>query len=44
MSSEVDRMHVVRECREKCAEIGYSGDAFRKCVDECVKDVLGSNY
>ncbi len=38
----LDRYHIVRECREKCIELGYSGEAFRKCVEECVKEHLPS--
>ncbi len=40
MSYEVDRMHIVRECRERCAEAGYSGESFRECVNECVKELV----
>jgi len=37
----IDRYHVVRECRERCAEEGFSGSAFNDCVNECVKRLLG---
>ncbi len=37
---EIDRQHVVRICRDKCIEMGYSGKAFKDCVDLCVKDIL----
>jgi len=37
MEEYVDLMHVVRECREKCAESGYSGEAFHECVKICVE-------
>lgn len=43
MSSEsIDRYHVVRECREKCAEEGFSGKFFEECVKECVKRSLSN--
>ncbi|MDW8083467.1 MAG: hypothetical protein RMI56_06715 [Sulfolobales archaeon] len=32
-----NRDHIVRVCREKCLEIGFSGEAFRECVEFCVK-------
>jgi len=35
-ADEVDRMHIVRICREKCIEEGYSGSAFHECVRDCV--------
>ncbi len=37
---EVDRYHVVRKCREECIDLGYSGEAFKECVEECVKKAL----
>ncbi len=38
--SELDRYHIIRECRELCAELGYSGTSFKECVDECVSKQL----
>jgi len=35
-----EQYHAVRVCREKCAESGYSGEAFHACVEECVKEML----
>lgn len=37
-SEGVDLMHVVRICRERCADAGYSGDAFHECVKRCVEE------
>jgi len=35
-----ERLHAVRVCRERCAEEGFSGEAFNSCVEECVKELL----
>lgn len=40
LSEELDRQHIVRRCRELCAESGYSGKAFFDCVTECVNSHL----
>lgn len=42
--SKIDKYHVVRECRNLCAEEGYSGESFRECIKECVKKVLGTDF
>ncbi len=34
----IDRQHIVRICREKCIDAGYSGDAFKECVKKCVEE------
>jgi len=40
LNEELDRQHIVRRCRELCAESGYSGTAFLDCVKECVDSYL----
>ncbi|MCS7098771.1 MAG: hypothetical protein RMH84_04135 [Sulfolobales archaeon] len=41
-ANSYSRDHVVRVCREKCAEIGFSGKAFQECVELCVKSYAES--
>lgn len=41
--SEYLRSHIVRVCREKCVDAGYSGDAYLRCVSECVKELTSTN-
>ncbi len=40
LSVSYERYHAIRVCRDECAERGYSGEAFHKCVEECVKEML----
>jgi len=35
--SYYDRTHALRKCREMCAEYGFSGTSFHRCVESCVK-------
>jgi len=35
---EIKRSHIVRECRSKCIELGYSGKAFEECVRRCIEE------
>ena len=33
------RTHGLRVCRELCAEMGFSAQAFRECVEKCLEEV-----
>ncbi|MEM2020917.1 MAG: hypothetical protein QXP80_01655 [Zestosphaera sp.] len=36
----VERTHVVRVCRERCAELPFkTREEFTDCVDSCVKEL-----
>ncbi|MEM2550812.1 MAG: hypothetical protein QW168_01450 [Sulfolobales archaeon] len=39
---DYSRTHVVKVCREKCSETGFSGEAFRECVELCVREITRS--
>ncbi|MEM0284923.1 MAG: hypothetical protein QXG82_07035 [Sulfolobales archaeon] len=41
-ADDYSRTHVVKVCREKCSEIGFSGEAYRECVELCIKETVSS--